>query len=362
VSRTRAFLLLLFFGLAGCRGPGRVEFSGGQCLIDGHVATRAEVESRQARITERILSRQPLFVLITVLIVALAGMSHVEKLFLFAGKKDQPVRSMHDRLRLALERYRSHPLRYFSMVALTLGLLGVAGGVYVYLDSDKRASERALGLLQFCHIALRNDEAAGILAEQKQNLQQIESTAGDIRAFVGKLPPEEQKKARQIVARINDALAQQGRLVGDYVARTDESTKAVREETQLLGKGLTSLETQVTTLKAVPTALRDLAEQLRGVDGHVTAGLGDVQGKLAATDGKLTATAARLASVEAKLDAVTVRLDGLEAAGKTPTSDHKPKPPEPPKVAADVEHKSEPFKAAEPLKAVPPDLGASASH
>ena len=154
--------------------------------------------------------------------------------------------------------------------------------MYVYLDSDKRASERALGLLQFCHIALRNNEAAGILAEQQRNLQQIESTAGNIRALVGKLPPEERKKARQIMGRISDALAQQGELVGDYAARTDESTKAVREETQLLGKGLTSLETQVTTLKTVPAALRDLGDQLRAVDGHVTAGIGDVQGKLAA--------------------------------------------------------------------------------
>lgn len=355
---TRAFLLLLALSIAGCHGPGRVEFSAGQCLIDGHVATRAEVESRQARITERILSRQPLFVLITVLIVALAGMSHIEKLFLFAGKKEQPVRSLHDQLRLALERYRSHPLRYFSMVALTLGLLGVAGGVYVYLDSDKRASERALGLLQFCHLALRNDEAAGILAEQKQNLQQIEATAGDIRAFVGKLPPEEQRKARQIVTRIDDALAQEGRLVGDYVARTDESTRAVREQTQLLGKGLTSLETQVTTLKAVPAALHDLGDQLRAVDGHVTAGIGDVAGKLTAADGKLTAATARLAAVEAKLDAATARLDALAAAGKPTPVDHKS---EPPKVA-EVEHKSEPSRPELPKAAPAADLGAPASR
>ena len=346
MSRARALLLLVAVTFGGCHGPGRVEFASGQCLIDGHVATRAEVDARQARITERILGRQPLFVLMTVLIVALAGASHVEKLFLFAGKKDQPVHGLHDRLRLALERYRSHPLRYFSIVALTLSLLALAGGLYVYLDSDKRASERALGLLQFCHIALRNNEAEGILAEQKQNLQQIESTAGDIRSFVGKLPPEEQKKARQLMARINESLAQEGRLVGDYAARSDESTKAMREETQLLGRGITSLETQVTTLETVPAALRELGDRLRLVDGHVA----DVSGKLATTQ-------AQLAALTAKLDAATTRLDASKAA----VDEHQPRLTDVVK-AAEVAHQAEPAKATEPAKrAAPSDLGAPAA-
>ncbi len=318
-SRARAFLprlaplflVAIVLVLAGCHGPGHVEFSGGQCLIDGHAVTLAEVEARQAHISERILSRQPLFVMITILIVALAGASHIEKLFLFFGGKGKPVHGLHDRFRMAIERYRSHPLRYFTIVALTLSLLGIAGGCYVYLDADKRASERALGLLQFCHIALRNSEAEGILAEQRQNLEQLESTAGNIRALVGKLPPEEQRKAREIVAHINDALAQQGKLVSDYVTHTDESTKAVHEETQLLSKGLTSLETQVTTLKSLPAALHDLGEQVKTLDGHVGAGFADVAAKLSAHD-------ARLGAYDAKLAALTAKLDALQSATKAP--------------------------------------------
>jgi hypothetical protein len=323
VIRLRSLALIILVVLGGCQGPGHVEFTNGQCLIDGHVATRAEVETRQASISERILSRQPWFVLITVLIVALAGASHIEKLFLFfGGKQGKPVHGLHDRLRLAMERYRSHPLRYFTIVASTLLLLGIAGGLYVYLDADKRASERALGLLQFCHIALRNNEAEGILAEQRHNLEQIESTAGNIRALVGKLPPEEQKKAREIVEHINDALAQQGKLVGDYVTHTDESTKAVHEETQLLSKGLTSLETQVTTLKTLPAALHDLGDQLHAVDGHAASGFADVEAKLSAQETKLAALGTKLTTLETKLDT-------LQAAVKRPAERKTEDPPKP---------------------------------
>jgi hypothetical protein len=319
----RSLALLILVVVAGCHGPGHVEFTDGQCLIDGHVATRSEVETRQARITERILARQPLFVLITVLIVALAGASHIEKLFLFVGGKQGPkVHGMHDRLRLALERYRSHPLRYFSIVVLTLLLLGIAGGCYVYLDADKRASERALGLLQFCHLALRNSEAQGILAEQRHNLEQIESTAGHIHSLLGKLPPEEQKKAREIIAHINEALAQEGKLVGDYVAHSDESTKAVRAETQLLEKGLTSLETQVTTLKSVPAALHDLGDQLHVIDGHAASGFADMEAKM-------SANATRLAALDAKLDA-------LAAAATRRKADDPPKPAPAPLPQSDL--------------------------
>jgi hypothetical protein len=316
VIRLGSLAIIMLITLAGCHGPGHVEFTNGQCLIDGHVVTRAEVEAHQAHISERILSRQPLFVLITVLIVALACASHIEKLFLFfGGKQGKPVHGLHERLRMAMERYRSHPLRYFAIVVATLLLLGIAGGCYVYLDADKRASERALGLLQFCHIALRNTEAQGILAEQRHNLVQLESTAGNIRALVGKLPPEEQKKAREIIAHINDALAQQGKLVSDYVTHTDESTKAVHEETQLLEKGLTSLETQVTTLKTLPAALRDLGDQLHAVDGHAASGFADVEAKLSAQETKL-------AALEAKLDA-------LQAVAKRQGERKSEDPPKP---------------------------------
>jgi hypothetical protein len=275
--------------LGACHGPGHVEFTGGRCIIDGKLATLSEVEGRQARISERILARQPLFVLTTVLIVVLAGFSHLEKLLLLFSTRGSHARGVAERLRLMFERYRAHPLRYFTLVAATLMLLVVAGGCYVYLDADKRASERALGLLQFCHIALHNGESQSLLAEQRRNLQAIELTAGNIQALVDKLPPAEQRKAKEIVAQINQALAQQSKLVSDYAARTDESTKAVREQTENLQKGLSSLGAQVLGLRSLPASVHDVGEELHALDGRVGAGFVKLDGKLAALDGRLDA-------------------------------------------------------------------------
>jgi hypothetical protein len=315
-----AAVFLLWGLMAGCHGPGRVEFTQGQCLIDGRTATLAEVEDRQARISERILDRQPWFVLITVLIVALAGMSHVEKVVLLFSTRGSQVRGVGERLRLMLERYRQHPVRYFSIVAGTLSLLGVAGGCYVYLDADKRASERALGLLQFCHLALRDTQAQGILSEQRRNLEALESTAGSIRTLVDKLPPEEQRKAREIVNDINSALARQGKLVGEFVAHTDESTRAVRAETEAVQRGLSSIESAVVALKTLPSSLHDLAGEVHLHDGKLGAvdgklggldgRLGAVDGKLGGLDGKLGAVDGKLAAIKSQLEVLAARSDG----------------------------------------------------
>jgi len=286
--RLSVFALLLVL-LAGCGGPGHVEFSEGQCRIDGQTASLPEVEARQARIAERILARQPLFVLVTVLIVALAGASHLEKLVLLFSTRKAHTHGFGERLKIALDRYRVHPVRYFSIVLGTLVLLGCAGGFYVYLDADKRASERALGQLQFCHLALRNSEAEGILAEQRRNLEAIESTAGNIRTLVDKLPPEEQRKAKEIVDSIHGALAHQGKLVGDYMTRTDQSNRALKEHEQLLEKGLSTLEASVLSFKTLPGGLRDLSDQVRALDGHV----GNTDAKLAALKASIDALAAR---------------------------------------------------------------------
>ena len=294
MSILRIVLLALAGTLAtGCHGPAHVEFTSGQCMIDGRAATLSEVEARQARISERILARQPLFVVITVLIVALAGFSHVEKLVLLFVTRKTQAHGLAERLRLGLERYRAHPLRYFSMVLGTLTLLGMAAGLYVYLDADKRASERALGLLQFCHVALRNNESQHILDEQRHNLQTIESTAGNIQALVGKLPPAEQRKAKEIVAQINAVLAQQGKLVSDYAERNDESTKAIREQASNLQKGLTTLGTELSGLKSLPMSVQSLGDELRKVDAHVA--------------DRFTATDAKLAEMKAKLDLLAAR-------------------------------------------------------
>jgi hypothetical protein len=279
--------------LMACHGPGHVEFTDGKCVIDGRPATLAEVETRQAAISERIVGRQPLFVLVTILIVVLAGFSHLEKLLLLFSTRRSAVHGLGQRLRVALDRYRDQPIRYFVLVGATLGLLGCAGSFYVYLDADKRASDRALGLLQFCHLALRNNEAEGILAQQRQNLEAIQSTAGSIRDLVDKLPPDQQRKAKQIVEQINSSLASQGRLVADYVTKTEESTKAVLARTQTLERGLSTLETGFSSLKPVPGALHDFAEQLKGIDGRLQVSSSGADAKLAALKTQLEALAAR---------------------------------------------------------------------
>ncbi len=293
---TRPLVLVALLALAGCGHAVHVEFANGQCLIDGQSATLPEVEARQARITERVLARQPWFVVVTVLVVVLAGASHLEKIALLFSTRRQEAHSLGDRLRNALDRYRSQPLRYFAIVSGTLALLVMAGSFYVYLDADKRASERALGLLQFCHLALKDREQQHLLDEQRRDLEALQSTAGNIRTLVDGLPPEEQRKAQEIVAQMNGALAHEGKLVSAYAERTDEQTRAVREHTELLEKGLTSLEGDVLALKTMPAAVRDLAGQLQKLDGR----LGGVDGKLASTDGRIAAVETALKTIAAR--------------------------------------------------------------
>jgi hypothetical protein len=290
-------------------------------MIDGRPATLSEVETRQAHLSERILSRQPLSVAITVLIVLLAGFSHIEKLILLFNSRHTRAQGLGARLRLALDRYRAHPIRYFALVSTTLILLGVAGGFYVYLDADKRASERALGLLQFCHLALRNDEAQGILAEQRRNLASIESTAGNIRDLVDKLPPEEQKKARQIVEQINLALKEQGKLVADYTTRSDEAARESLKHAQLVERGLSTLETDIVTLKAVPQAVQKLTDQLHESEGRWRSSLDAEDAKLGALKTALDALAARPAC-----PACTCDVTKAEPTPKTETVSSPPTP------------------------------------
>jgi hypothetical protein len=311
---SRVLLLAALTGAAaGCgNAPGRVEFVSGQCLVDGEPATLPQVEAKQAQMSERILARQPWFAVVTVLVVVLAGMSHLEKLLLLFSTRKSGAQGLGERLKLALDRYRAHPWRYFTIVAGTLGLLAMAVGMYIYLDVDKRASERSLGMLQFCHLALRTADEQGVLDQQKANLQAIQSTAGDIRALVDKLPPEEQRKAQQIVDQMNAALGKQGKLVGEYIARTEESTRAVKEHTAAVERGLSTVEAGVLGLKSLPAGLHDLSDQVRKLDGR----LGGVDGKLGAADGKLGALDARLGALDAKLAQLDARLAQADAALK----------------------------------------------
>jgi hypothetical protein len=294
----RLLLALVLVSTAGCARAAHVEFVDGQCLIDGEAASLAQVEVRQARITERVLARQPWFVVVTILVVVLAGASHIEKIALLFSTRRQEAHSLGDRLRNALDRYRSQPVRYFAIVSGTLALLVMAGACYVYLDADKRASERALGLLQFCHLALKDREQQHLLDEQRKNLEALQSTAGSIRTLVDGLPPEEQRKAQEIVAQMNNALSHQGRLVSAYAERTDEQTKAVREHTAVLEKGLTALGTDVLALKTMPGALHDLSGQVQKLDG-----------RLGTVDAKLTSSDTRLQSLESAVKSLAARPD-----------------------------------------------------
>ncbi len=288
-ARFAALLFLLACSLAACGGPGHVQYDNDRCLIDGQQATLGEVETRQAIVAARIQSRQPWFAVVTIVIVLVAGASNIEKAMVLwrARKHDGETRPLSDRIRDALERHRQSPLRFGAIVGSTLGLLLVAAGFYVYLDVDKRASERALGMLQFCHLALRTSEEQGVLAEQRKNLTAIQSTAGDIRALVDKLPPEEKQKAREIVAQMNAALEKQGKIVGDYLSRSDEAQKALQQHNAAVEKGLSSLSTDVGALKSLPATLRDIGDGVKKLDGRLAgedATVKTLQEKLATLD------------------------------------------------------------------------------
>src|SRR5207237_151760 len=85
-----------------------------------------------------------------------------------------------------------------AMVAGSVGVLIGAGVFYIYLDADKRASERALATLQFCHLSLRTADEKRALDEQRSNLSSIHDTAGEIRGLIAKLPPDERAKPHPI--------------------------------------------------------------------------------------------------------------------------------------------------------------------
>jgi hypothetical protein len=317
----RAVVLLLWLAMplfSACRAP-QIEFASGQCQLNGQAITAHEVEERQTTLTERIASRQPVFVVVTILIVVLAGASHIEKLVLLFSTRGVETRGLGERIRVALDRYRVYPVRYFSIVALTLALLVMAGSLYVYLEADKRASERTLGLLQFCHLALREAEAKSVLDEQRRNLDALQSTAGSIRMLVDKLPPEEQRKARDMVEHIDTAISKQGRFVGDYLEKSGQSMKTLEDRTEALEHELVALKAAVDALKGVPADVRDVSAALKQVDGKLVTfdgKLGALDGKLGTLDGKLETSAATQKSILGRLDKLTAAPPAATAPAK----------------------------------------------
>jgi DNA repair ATPase RecN len=151
-------------------------------------------------------------------------------------------------------------------------------------------------MLQFCHLALRTQQEEGVLDEQRRNLQAIESTAGDIRTLVGKLPPDEQRKAQLIVDQMNSALDKQGRVVGHYIERTDEAQKDLSTHTIAMEKGLASVEGELSGLRSLPMNLKNLEDAVHHIDETTTsfdAPLGDLRARLSALDAKLDMLLAR---------------------------------------------------------------------
>lgn len=257
--------------MIGCRGPGEVRFDRESCYIDGHQANLAQVEEREALVGHRIAVRQPWLVAITIVVVSLAGISYLERLILlFSASRSS--RSVGDRIKALVERYRAHRIRYFSLVGGTVGLLLLAGTLYIYLDADKRSSERALGTLQFCHLALRTAEEKRALDDQRRNLASIHETAGEIRQLIDKLPPAEQAKAQEIVGHMDDAVRREGRLFADHFQRSDDTAKAIRSGTESIARDLTGLEGQIGGLKELPATVKAVGDAVQRLEARATAG------------------------------------------------------------------------------------------
>jgi hypothetical protein len=294
--------VLLAAGSIGCRGPGEVRFDRDGCSIDGRAADLSRVEERETLVQQRIAQRQPWLIVITVAIVSLAGIGYIERLvLLFSARRD--AGGMGKRLQVVIDRYRSHPVRYFTLLAGSVATLLAAGSLYIYCDADKRASERALGALQFCHLALRSADEKQALDEQRENLSSIHETAGAIRQLIDKLPPPEQAKAAEIIGHMDDAVGRERRVISEHLQRSEDTTAALRDRAQSIERGLTGLETDVGGLKNLPHDVLEISAALAKVDGRVAS----ANDRLAEAGSKLVATDAALAALQRTVKEVADR-------------------------------------------------------
>jgi hypothetical protein len=282
VRRGRAVWIASCSGF--CGGPGVIRIEPGTCTIDGTSADLLRVEERESQVQRRIVSRQPWLIAITVVVVSLAGISYIERLvMLFSASRD--TQGMGDRVRALVDRYRAHRVRYVAMVAGSVSVLIGAGVFYIYLDADKRASERALATLQFCHLSLRTADEKRALDEQRSNLSSIHDTAGEIRGLIAKLPPDERAKAHQIIGHMDDAVGRQGRLITEHLQRSEDAAEALRDRTQSIERGVSGLQSGLDGLKPLPVTVRALSDLVAHLDGRAAA----TEGRLAADDDKLQA-------------------------------------------------------------------------
>jgi hypothetical protein len=281
---------------AGCGGIGEVRFDQDSCYVDGTPAGLPRVEQREALVQRRIAHLQPWLVAITVAVVALAGASYIEKLVLLFSASRDTTPGMGDRLRALVDRYREHRVRYVALIAGSIGLLLAAGTLYIYLDADKRASERALAALQFCHLALRTGDEKRALDEQRRNLSSLRDTAGEIRSLIAMLPPSEQSKAETIIGHMDDAVGREGRLIADHLHRSEDAAAALSDRTQSIARGVTGLQADIGGLKELPISVQGLGESLRRLEGR---SVGE--------DQALTAVAGQLTGLQRAVDALAAR-------------------------------------------------------
>jgi hypothetical protein len=261
--------------LAGCSGVSRVTYDRQRCEIDGHAVTIAEVETEQASVGHHLLARQPAHTAVVVAILVLASLGYLDKLTLIIAARRSNAPSLAERVRAALERHRVHPVRYIGIVSAAMVLVAVGAGCYVYLDADKRASERALQQLQFCHLALTGADAQEALERQRKNLEQLRSTAGSIKALVAELPPAEQKKADALLAQLHLAVGNESRIL-DEESEVARAVAAGSEETK---KNLDALRADLGGLRALPDHLTAVASQVDRIDSRLRLdGSGEKQG------------------------------------------------------------------------------------
>jgi hypothetical protein len=293
--------LVLF--LSACQGAIRVTYDRQRCEIDGRALTVSEVEAQQARVGQHLLARQPLHTAVLVAILLLASLGYLDKLAFIVAARRSNAPSFGERVRAALQRHREHPVRYFGIVSAALVLVVVGGGCYVYLDADKRASERALQQLQFCQLALTGAEAQEALERQRTNLQELRATAGSIKALVDGLPPAEQKKAEVLLAQLHVAFGNQSRLL-DEESAVAQAVATGSEETR---KDLGVLRADISGLKSLPDRLSGVASQVERLEARLRLDTANDKEPPATLGGAL-------AALHKQSDEATARLLGVDCA------------------------------------------------
>ena len=252
--------------LASCTRAVRVTYDREHCYLDGRAAQISEVEEVQTELGQHVLARQPIQTWVTIVMLLIAGAGYFDKLALLIAARRSSAPSFAERVRASLERHRPHPVRYFGIVLSGLVLIGVGAGCYIWLDADRRASERALQQLQFCHLALKSAEEQSTLDEQRKNLDRLQSTAGSIKSLVDSLPPDEQKKATELLGQMKIAIGNQDRVLG----RESALAQAVASGSAEIQQNLGLLAADLGALKGMPDRLRAALVTLERLDGRTS--------------------------------------------------------------------------------------------